>query len=62
MCIALNVFIILFNSQFYLPLCYQFLLALVVVGGLFMIQKSAWMFTFESFQTILPILIQWMMP
>ena len=60
MSIALDQFCL--DSQWYFPLWWQLTLVLVGLGGPFLIQQYICMLPFGSFQIILPILLQWLMP
>ena len=55
-------FVWTFHSQCYFFLCCQLPLVLVVVGGPFILVYYVWMLYFGSFETILPIPLQWLMP
>ena len=55
-------FILMFHSQCYLSLCCLLSLVFVVVGDPFLIGHTIWMFPYCSFQTILPIPLQCLMP
>ena len=62
MSIAMDIFVMPFHSRCGFTLCCQLRLVLVVMSGPFMLGKFAWMSPFEKFQTIFPILLQWLMP